>query len=208
MRTLIPVERIPRPKWSRRMTTCVAVICDDGNAIVLVADKLIGIGYVESELEITKMRHIHHNWWVLFAGDDITPVFDIVDYARAGIGPTKTASIADVQEAIGIAFARKRMEEAEALYLAPIGWDIVRRHPGSRRSTPPQSCTFATGLPISPADNSRPPARPRQSARPGDAQSPRTLAKGAAPASSRRNGKAANRSRSTRKTELVTITSG
>ena len=28
------------------MTTCNAVICDDGNAIVLVADKMIGMGYV------------------------------------------------------------------------------------------------------------------------------------------------------------------
>jgi hypothetical protein len=32
------------------MTTCVASICDEGNAIVLVADKMIGMGYVESEL--------------------------------------------------------------------------------------------------------------------------------------------------------------
>lgn len=105
------------------MTTCVAAICEDGNAIVLVADKMIGVGYIESELEITKMRPIHKNWWILFAGDDLTPVFDIVDYANAGIG-NGSASIGDVQEAVKVAFARKRMEEAEALYLTPIGWTI------------------------------------------------------------------------------------
>jgi 20S proteasome alpha/beta subunit len=105
------------------MTTCVAVICDDGNAIVLVADKMIGIGYVESELEITKMRQIHRNWWILFAGEDITPVFDIVDYAKAGIG-NGAATIADVQDAVRKAFAQKRLEDAEALYLTPIGWEI------------------------------------------------------------------------------------
>jgi 20S proteasome alpha/beta subunit len=108
------------------MTTCVATVCDDGNAIVLVADKMIGMGYVESELEITKMRQIHPDWWVLFAGDDISPVFDIVDYAKIGLDQKKPMSVSDAQEAIRVAFARKRMEEAEALYLTPIGWDISR----------------------------------------------------------------------------------
>lgn len=116
------------------MTTGVAAICEDGNAIVLVADKMIGVGWIESELEITKMRPIHTNWWMLFAGDEISPVFDIVDYARAGIGQNTSPSIADVQDAIKIAFARKRMEEAEALYLSPIGWDIARfNHEGHEK---------------------------------------------------------------------------
>ena len=66
------------------MTTCIAAVCDWGSAIVLIADKMIGMGYVESELEVTKMREIHKNWWMLFAGDDISPVFDIVDYAKEG----------------------------------------------------------------------------------------------------------------------------
>lgn len=108
------------------MTTCVAAVCDDGNAIVLVADKMIGVGYIESELEITKMRPLHREWWMLFAGDDISPVFDIVDYAKSRIDQTKPATIAEVQEAVKAAFAQKRMDNAEALYLGPIGWDIGR----------------------------------------------------------------------------------
>jgi hypothetical protein len=108
------------------MTTCVATVCDDGNAIVLVADKMIGMGYVESELEITKMRQIHPDWWMLFAGDDISPVFDIVDYTKIGLDQKKPMSVADVQEAVKVAFARKRMEDAETLYLTPIGWEVSR----------------------------------------------------------------------------------
>lgn len=116
------------------MTTCVATVCDEGNAIVLVADKMIGMGYVESELEITKMRPIHRDWWMLFAGDDITPVFDVVDYAKEGLNQTDPMTIADVQEAVRVAFAKKRMADAEALYLGPIGWDIVRfNNEGSER---------------------------------------------------------------------------
>ena len=108
------------------MTTCNAAICDDGNAIVLVADKLIGMVYVESELEITKMRQIHKEWWMLFAGNDIGPVFDIVDYVKARLNQKEPASIGDVQDAVRTAFAQKRMENAEALYLNPLGWDISR----------------------------------------------------------------------------------
>jgi 20S proteasome alpha/beta subunit len=108
------------------MTTCNAVVCDDGKVIVMVADKLIGVGFIQSELEITKMQPIHKEWWMLFAGDDLTSVFDIVDYAREGLNQNDAMSIADVQEAVKVAFARKRMENAEALYLTPIGWDITR----------------------------------------------------------------------------------
>lgn len=116
------------------MTTCAASVCDEGNAIVLVADKMIGMGYVESELEITKMRQIHRDWWMLFAGDDIAPVFDIVDYAKEGLSQSDPMTIADAQEAVRVAFAKKRMADAEALYLIPIGWDIVRfNNEGSER---------------------------------------------------------------------------
>ena len=108
------------------MTTCVAAICDDGNAIVFAADKMIGMGYVESELDITKMRQIHKDWWMLFAGDDVAPVFDIVDYTKARLNQKEPASIGDVQDAVKAAFAQKRIEEAEALYLSPTGWDISR----------------------------------------------------------------------------------
>lgn len=107
------------------MTTCVAAVCDEGNAIVLVADKMIGMGYVESELEITKMRQIHPEWWMLFAGDDIASIFDIVDYAKAELDQRKPASIAQIQNAVKGAFVRKRKEDAEALYLTPIGWNII-----------------------------------------------------------------------------------
>jgi hypothetical protein len=36
------------------------------------------------------------------------------------------ASIRDIQESVKAAFAQKRIENAEALHLSPIGWDITR----------------------------------------------------------------------------------
>lgn len=127
-------HRIPQPPATRKlrvrsvksMTTCNAVICGDGTAIILVADKMISAGFIESELEITKMRQIHADWWMLFAGDDITPVFDIIDYAKADLEDGQPASVVRVQNVVQVAFAKKRMEMAEALYLTPIKWDIER----------------------------------------------------------------------------------
>lgn len=106
------------------MTNCVAAVCDDGKAIVLVADKMIGMGYVESELEITKMRPLHRDWWMLFAGDDLTPVFDIVDYTRASLNQSAGAALSEVKNAVKRAFAKKRIEDAETLYLTPIDWTM------------------------------------------------------------------------------------
>ncbi|MGA3093685.1 MAG: hypothetical protein ABSD75_34315 [Terriglobales bacterium] len=108
------------------MTTCVAAVCAEGNAIILVADKMIGVGYIESELEITKMRPLHKDWWMLFAGDDIGPVFDIVDLVKNKLKQDSQVSIGDVQEAVRNAFAEKRLAMASTLYLTPIGWDIER----------------------------------------------------------------------------------
>jgi 20S proteasome alpha/beta subunit len=116
------------------MTCCIAAICDDGKNIVLVADKMIGIGFIESEPDINKLLQLHKNWWVLFAGDDVSPVFDIVDYAKREIGDAlkkKNQHLSEpidlqlAMDAIRNSYEKKRMEEAESLYLKPIGWDIA-----------------------------------------------------------------------------------
>lgn len=110
------------------MTVCVAAVCDDGKALILVADKMVGRGYVTSDLDITKMRPLHKDWWILFSGDDLSPVFDIIDYAKDALHnehklvPDDPASLRAVLKAVESGFEKKRLEEAEALYLKPIGW--------------------------------------------------------------------------------------
>ena len=127
------------------MTVCVAAICDNGKALVLVADKMIGIGFIESEPDINKLKELHKGWWVLFAGDDISPVFDIIDYAKeairkkqekANVPPTDPICLATAMEAIQESYERKRLEEAERLYLRPIGWDIGSLSDGGHSGLP------------------------------------------------------------------------
>ena len=72
-----------------------------------------------------KAKAIEPSFDLLAATREELLLVKIVDHAKAGIGDS-AASIANVQDAIRTAFARKRMEEAESLYLTPIGWDITR----------------------------------------------------------------------------------
>jgi hypothetical protein len=47
------------------------------------------------------MPEIHQDWWMLFAGDDITSVFDIVDYTRSNLPAEEPVTIeqVDVEQA-------------------------------------------------------------------------------------------------------------
>ncbi len=111
------------------MTTCVAALCCDGKAIVLAADKMIGFGYVESEPDISKIRKIHKNWRVLVAGNGVEPAFAVIDAARAKLANVPAPTLDVVIDAMESAYQDKRMHDAEALFLAPIGWtrDQFRR---------------------------------------------------------------------------------
>ena len=127
------------------MTCCIAALCDDGKNIVLVADKMIGIGFIESEPNINKLLQLNKSWWVLFAGEDISPVFDIVDDAKrhisdvltkCGKNPDDAADLPLVMDAIREGYEKKRMEDAETLYLKPIGWDIASFNAGGQTNLP------------------------------------------------------------------------
>lgn len=124
------------------MTVCVAAVCADGKALVLIADKMVGLGYVTSDLDITKMRPLHKDWWILFSGDDLSPVFDIIDYAKDALHnehkltPEDPASLKAVMKAVESGFEKKRIEDAETLYLKPIGWKMNAFKSGGHGALP------------------------------------------------------------------------
>jgi len=61
-------------KGRRYMTLCVGTLCDDRKTIVLVADRMFGIGgWAEAELNIRKATAIHKDWMVMIAGNDVAP---------------------------------------------------------------------------------------------------------------------------------------
>src|ERR1700734_616829 len=106
------------------MTCCVAALCDDREAIVLAADKMIGFGMIESEPSISKIFRIHKDWWALLAGNDIAPAFDILDAAKRKLAERKYVDVNTASTAVYKSYVEKREQQAEAQYLTPLGWTL------------------------------------------------------------------------------------
>ena len=121
-----PRFRMGRIKERRFMTVCVATLCDLGRAIVLVADKMVGKGYVEAEPEIIKLQQIHPHWFMMLSGEDISPLFEMADLARDELPLTKSAPLEDVMEVMQRNYNLVRMKRAESEWLKPIGWTLER----------------------------------------------------------------------------------
>jgi 20S proteasome alpha/beta subunit len=122
LKHVVALPPLPR---RRAVTVCVAGLCDGGKGIILVADKMIGMGMIEAEPEIKKIIQIHRNWWVLIAGNDIAPVFDILDTARSSL-QRRRSDVATVMAALEGSYQQKRLHDAESVHLKTIGWTLER----------------------------------------------------------------------------------
>ncbi len=106
------------------MTVCVAALADDGKTIVYAADKMIGAGFIETEGGQEKILPLGERWRVLVSGDDVAPAFEILDRARHKLMSKPNATYEAASEVMEEAWAEKRLEEAEALYLRPRGMTL------------------------------------------------------------------------------------
>ncbi len=114
------------------MTCCIAALCDDRKAIVFAADKMVGMGAIETEPEISKIFRLHQDWWAMLSGDDISPAFDIMDRAKQKLHG-KTLNVAASERTVSESYQEKRAEEAESRYLTPLGWTLSKfNSPASR----------------------------------------------------------------------------
>jgi hypothetical protein len=125
-----------------RVTCCVAVLCDAGASLILISDRMFATWGIQSELDINKCRVLSSHWWVQFAGDDISPIFDILDWTREKLSkhcsqsscPLDSIPVDWVVESLKKSYERKRLSAAEALYLTPIGWDVEKfKHQGKEK---------------------------------------------------------------------------
>jgi hypothetical protein len=98
------------------------MLCDKSRALILAADKMIGIGWIEAEPDITKMLDLHKNWKVMFAGEDITPVANVVDRARASLSTDQEPHLQAVIDAMQASYEKQRKDDADDIHLAPRGW--------------------------------------------------------------------------------------
>jgi hypothetical protein len=108
------------------MTTCVAAICGGGKAIILVADKMLGFGHVEAAIG-DKILPLHTNWHVLYAGNDISPTFPIVDRASAILQANQKPTLLEVASTLTAAWKAERDSRTEAkVFAGRVGWTLER----------------------------------------------------------------------------------
>jgi len=105
------------------MTCCVSALCDGGKSIILVADRMVGTGMIEGEPDIKKVRQLHKDWRVMIAGNDIAPSFPIIDDAKSKLGKG-SVSVGKAMRTIYDSYCAERNAQAEAVYLAPLGWKM------------------------------------------------------------------------------------
>lgn len=109
------------------MTCCIAALCDNRRAIVIAADKMIGWqGVIESEPDIHKIYQLAKDWWVMFSGNDIAPVFDVIDKAKERLRGKQSVTLKVAIEAVETSYFQKRAELAEVLYLKPRGLTLAQ----------------------------------------------------------------------------------
>jgi hypothetical protein len=107
------------------MTVCAAAICDQGLAIVLAADKMVGKIFIEGELA-TKLQLIHPHWVYDAVWRRHFSVVELADRARDELPQSKPASLETVAEIMQRNYEYIRAKRSEAEYLKPIGWTLER----------------------------------------------------------------------------------
>ena len=108
------------------MTVCVAALCDNRKTLILAADKMVGLGYIEADPDIEKALRIHRDWWVMIAGNDVSPAFDIIDKIKDRVKTKREVSISSMTQIATEEYSIKKKSVFETANLDPLGWNMER----------------------------------------------------------------------------------
>jgi hypothetical protein len=79
---------------------------------------MFGIGYIETEgLNHKKIISLGENWWLMFASDDASQLFPIIDSVRKLVKPKMSAT--NMGDCVFCALAEQREKVAERKFLIP-----------------------------------------------------------------------------------------
>lgn len=106
------------------MTVCVAALCNSGLSIILAADRRIGMGFVEGEMESGKIRFLHQYWRAMIAADeDAAYAFEVVAKAKERLKAQEHPNVADVKHILAESYQQVKNDHVVAKYLPP-GWTL------------------------------------------------------------------------------------
>jgi len=97
------------------VSVCIAAICR-GKKIIAVTDRKVSSVEFSNEDAAIKILHVNHNWFAMFAGNDITPAVPIVDDVHEWLA-TKPNTLANARDAFEQCYQRYLSKLAAAKYL-------------------------------------------------------------------------------------------
>ena len=103
------------------MTLCIAALADDRHSIVMAADRMVSLSFIESELDISKLIPLGDNWWVMVAANALSNLFPVVDAITRDWEPSTGVAVDSVMEKATAAYSRERQARVEAEHLRPRG---------------------------------------------------------------------------------------
>ena len=99
------------------MTLCIAALADDRKTIVMAADRMISVPFIESELEISKILPLQENWWAMLAADSLPGAFPVIDRVKSQWKPETDDNVENVVKLVSDNYQHERRSRAEAQYL-------------------------------------------------------------------------------------------
>ena len=127
---MISRRRLKPLDWGRNMTVCISVACDCDRAteninpkLILISDTLLSLGL--TSVGTLKGRALSKNWDVMFAGDDVTYVEDVIGEARKIVAQGTQATGTAASNAMVQAYQAIRRQRIEETYLKTYGWDMA-----------------------------------------------------------------------------------
>lgn len=130
------------PAWEHRiMTVGIAALCDNGNTIVLCADRQFSTSYTSGESRTGKHNNFGENWYVAYAANNVPNAFEVIMTARPPVMALEDKVWHDVIPAIERGYRKVRNAKIEALYLSSWGETAEDFHATGAKRIPPTDYT-------------------------------------------------------------------
>jgi 20S proteasome alpha/beta subunit len=118
------------------MTICIAALCEKGENIIVVSDRMVTVGdVIEFEHEVTKFEQLTNNSVILTAGS-ATIQSDIIKNAKSKLDKLNDIPFEELNSLVKNSYLEVRNNCCEELFLKPIGLNLEAFYKNQRAFLP------------------------------------------------------------------------
>lgn len=105
------------------MTICIALLCEQGKAVVVASDRMVSGSDIEFEQNTMKIDELSNSSLALTAGSAIEHV-DLLRECISVVNRQSSLGVYQIAETVKDSFARLRIKRAEETSFKPLGLDV------------------------------------------------------------------------------------